>query len=80
MNLEDNFAPIGMMRFNLITCSDCGKKHISPEGTDNAYNCYNNECKKNLMGENQIIYDVSEKEIAEFLEKNYKSKNIGDRK
>ena len=77
MNLEDNFAPPGIMRFNLISCSGCGTKHIAPEQTDNAYYC---KCRRNLMGEEQFLYDVPENELAEFLQKNYKGKNVGNRK
>jgi len=77
MRIED-IAPLGIIRFELVACSDCEIKYVTTEGTDNEYNC--RKCRKNLMGENQIIYDVSEKEIAEFLEKNYKGKNIGNRK
>lgn len=33
-----------------------------------------------LMGEPIIQYDIHENEIAEFLQKNYKGKNIGSRK
>ena len=79
MSLEDNFAPKGFIRFNLISCSGCGTKHISPEGIDNSYHCREEECRKNLMGETQITYDVSEGDIAEFLQKNYKGKSIGNR-
>ncbi len=79
MNLLDNFAPLGAMRFNLISCSDCGTKHISTEGTDNAYRCGNRKCRKDLMVENQTIYDVLESELIEFLQKNYKGKSIGSR-
>lgn len=78
MNIEDDFVPRGFIRFNLIACSDCDIKYITTEGTDNAYICY--KCRKDLMGEEQMQYDVPEKELAEFLEKNYKGKNIGNRR
>ena len=77
MTFRDDYAPRGFIRFSLITCLGCNTKHIAPEGTDNAYKC--NGCRVDLMKEEQIQYDISEKEFAEFLENNYKGKNIGSR-
>ncbi len=78
MSLLDNLAPPGIFRFGLVACSDCKVKYVSPEGTDNEYSC--RKCGKSLLDENQKQYDVPEREVAEFLEKNYKGKNIGGRK
>jgi hypothetical protein len=73
----DDYAPRGFIRFSIITCSDCSEKYITTEGTDNAYDC--NNCRRDLMTEQQIQYDISEKELIDFLEKNYKGVNAGSR-
>ncbi len=79
MTLE-NLAPPGVMRFSVVACPNCETKYVSPEQTDNEYFCRREGCNRiNLMGEPIIQYDALESEVAEFLHKNYKGKNIGSR-
>lgn len=58
-------------RYEILTC-ECGEKHFTMEGMDNAYNC--NKCYKSLHNKKPMIYWIKDKNLCKIIEDNFKGK------
>lgn len=58
-------------RYDILTC-ECGEKHFTMEGMDNAYNCY--ECKRDITNIRPIVFLITDNDISKVIEENFTGK------
>ena len=57
------------MKISIKTCPKCKEKHLTMEGTDNAYWC--RKCKREITSVKEKWFDVPDHQLGKHIEKYY---------